>query len=276
MFTGFEPANRDPVFERRRGVSYLLAVAIYLAAGGYGLFLHYEKGRQVDVLLEPEIKDFVSEEVDEPEPEIEEEEAPPPPPEAPPPKPKKRKKSPPKPAPKQPDAIPEGPPPEQEAARGDKAYGDGQGGTGSAKKPKAKPKPTKPKAKKPKPKAKPKAKQEKIDPTKPIDRPERSTPPKPSPSNKTPQYPKELRDQGIEGQIVIKLHISNDGSVKGMKILRKKTTATGEDGQKRASKLFLKAVVAAVKTWKYTPCKYQGQAISVWIPVTIPFKLKAG
>ena len=38
----------------------------------------------------------------------------------------------------------------------------------------------------------------------------------------------------------------------------------------------VKAVVTAVKTWKYTPCKYQGQAISVWIPVTIPFTLKGG
>jgi len=274
MFTGFEPASRDQVFERRRGVSYLLAIGIYLLAGGYGLFLHHEKGRQVDVVLEPEIKDFATEEAPEPEPEVEEE-APPPPPEAPPPQPKPKKKATPKPQPKLPDSIPDGPPPEQEDARGDKEFGSGEGGTGTAKKP-APPKADKPK---PKPKAekpKPKPKAEKIDPTKPIDRPERSTPPKPDPGNKTPEYPKELRDQGVEGQVVVKLHISNDGSVKGMKILRKKTTATGEEAQARASKLFLKAVVAAVKTWKYTPCKYQGQAISVWIPVTVPFKLKAG
>jgi protein TonB len=273
MFSGFEPARRDQVFERRRGVSYLLAIAIYLAAGGYGLFLHHEKGKQVDVLLEPEIKDFVAEEVDEPEPEIEEEEAPPPPPEAPPP-PKPKKKAPPKPAPKLPDAIPDGPPAEQDTARSDKEYGTGAGGTGTAKTPpKPKAEKPKPKVEKPKPKSEPKAK---IDPTKPIDRPERSTPPKPDAGNKTPEYPKELRDQGVEGQIVVKLHISNDGSVKGMKILRKTSTATGDEAKKKAEKLFLKSVVAAVKTWKYTPCKYQGQAISVWIPVTVPFKLKAG
>ncbi|MEZ4380252.1 MAG: energy transducer TonB [Nannocystaceae bacterium] len=274
MFTGFDPSRRDTVFERRRGVSYLLAVAIYLAAGGYGVFLHHQKGEQVDVLLEPEISDFVAEEAVEEEPEPEpEEEAPPPPPEAPPPKPKPKAK--PKPQPKIPDDIPDGPPPEAETARSDKEYGTGQGGTGTGTKP------AKPKAEKPKPKPKeeppkPKVEKKKIDPTKPIDRPERSTPPKPDPGNKTPEYPKSLRDEGIEGQIVIKLHVSNDGSVKGMKVLRKKNTATGEEAQDKANKLFLKAVVAAVKTWKYTPCKYQGQAISVWIPVTIPFKLKAG
>ncbi len=274
MFSGFEPAGRDPVFERRRGVSYLLAVAIYLAAGGYGLFLHHEKGKQVDVLLEPEIKDFVTDEVDEPEPEIEEEEAPPPPPEAPPP-PKPKKKAKPKPAPKLPDAMPDGPPPEQDTARSDKEYGSGEGGTGTAKKAST-PKAEKPKPKVEKPKPKAEKKKAKIDPTKPIDRPERSPPPKPAAGNKTPDYPKSLRDQGVEGQIVVKLHISNDGSVKGMKVLRKTSTATGDEAKKKAEKLFLKAVVAAVKTWKYTPCKYQGQAISVWIPVTVPFKLKAG
>lgn len=273
MFGGFDPARRDPVFERRRGASTLIALGIYLVAGGYGVYLHYQKDKVVDVLLEPEIKDFATEEAPEPEPEPEEE-APPPPPE-PQPKPKVER---PKPKPKLiPDKLPDGPPPEQDKARDDKAYGSGQPGSGGSGSGKGDARPEKkPEAeKKPEP-PKPKPKVEKIDPTVPIDRPERSTPPKPDPGNAVPEYPKSLRDQGVEGQIVIKLHVANDGSVKGMKVLRKTNNATGDEAQEAASKLFLKAVVAAVKTWKYTPCKYQGQAISVWIPVTIPFTLKGG
>jgi hypothetical protein len=275
LFRGFDTTRRDSVIERRRGASILIALGIYFAAGGYGVYLHLQKVQSVDVLLEPELKDFVAEEAPEPEPEPEEE-APPPPPE-PQPKPAERPK--PKPQPKLvPDKAPEAPPPEADRARDDKAYGTGEGGAGAGKAPDKRPEPEKksePK-KEPELKKEPKPKVEKIDPTVPIDRPERSTPPKPDPGNATPDYPKDLRDQGVEGEIVIKLHIANDGAVKGMKVLRKTNNATGEEAQEAASKLFLKAVVAAVKSWKYTPCMYQGQAISVWIPVTIPFKLKAG
>ena len=100
-----------------------------------------------------------------------------------------------------------------------------------------------------------------------------ATAPKPDPGNKTPEYPKSLRDEGITGRYVLKIHVHRDGSVRGAKILSKKNTATTEDERKKADGLFLKAVIAVVKTWKFTPAKLEGQPISVWHTVTIPFKL---
>ena len=127
--------------------------------------------------------------------------------------------------------------------------------------------------KNPKPKAKPKPK---IDPTKPVDRPENATAPKPDPGNASPVYPKELRDKGITGKVVIKLHVHRDGTVRGAKILRKSNNATTAEDQERANKLFLSAVAKAVKSWKFTPAKLGGEPITVWHTVTIPFTLSAG
>ena len=144
-------------------------------------------------------------------------------------------------------------------------------GTGASKPRAAKPKAAKPKPKpeaKPTPKAKPK-----IDPTKPIDRPENATAPKALPSNKLPVYPNALRDKGVTGSVLIKLHVHRDGSVRGAKVLRKKNNAASEEERTAADKLFLKAVIAAIKTWKYTPAKLNGQPITVWHKVTIPFSL---
>ncbi len=152
----------------------------------------------------------------------------------------------------------------------------GAGGTGKeppktvAPKPKAEPK-AEPKPE-PKPKAKPKAE---IAPTQPIDRPENATAPKQK-SGDAPAYPKELRDEGITGKVVLKLHVHRDGTVRGAKILRKSNNATTEEDQKRADKLFVSAVVAAVKTWTFEPAKLDGQPITVWHTVTVPFTLTAG
>jgi outer membrane biosynthesis protein TonB len=70
--------------------------------------------------------------------------------------------------------------------------------------------------------------------------------------------------------------VHRDGTVKGAKILRSSNTATGTDEQAAADKAFKSAVIAAIKAWKYTPSKLDGQPISVWIIVNFPFKLTAG
>ncbi len=273
MFERFDPSKRESL-ERRRGIAYLLALGAYLSVGVYGVLQHQEKS--VEVELEPEAQNFeLEEEPEEEEEELEEEEAPPPPPEAPPPKPRPKAKPKPKPKPVLPDTLPDSPLPELDSARPDKVFGTGTGGTGTARKlpkPKAKPKPKPKPAQKPKPKPKIK----KIDPTKPIKRPEGASEPKPDPGNKPPKMPSEMANKGWEGEVVIKLHVHRDGTVKGAKVLRVKSTATGEDDQKKAKILMLKAVKAAVKSWKFTPSKLKGTAISVWINVTLPFKLKAG
>lgn len=271
MFHGFDPATRDEVFARRNRRSLALATLSYLLMFGSWVALDRSKEKQVDVLLEPEVKDFAVEE--EPEPEPEEEPPPPPPPDVA-PKPQAQKPKP-KPRPEIPKVMPEGPPPEQDKPAADKNFGTGPGaGTGPVKpKVEKKPEAKKPEAKQPAP---PKPAGEPIDPTKPVDRPEKATVPAADPGNKPPEYPKELRDGGIEGEVVVKLHVHRDGTVKGAKILRSTSSATGDDEKAAAEKAFKSAVIAAIKAWKYTPSKLDGQAISVWIIVNFPFKLTAG
>jgi TonB family protein len=100
--------------------------------------------------------------------------------------------------------------------------------------------------------------------------------PKPDGGNEPPSYPESLRDAGITGEVVVKLHIHRDGTVKGAKILRKKSSATTEDEKTAAEKAFVAAVVAAVRNWKYEPAKLDGEPISIWFPVTLPFTLTGG
>ncbi len=271
MFHGFDPATRDQVLERRNKRSLLITGVAYLALFGSWLALDRSKEKTVEVLLEPEVKDFAVQE--EPEPEPEEEPPPPPPPDIA-PKPKADKPKP-KPKPELPRVIPEGPPPETDKPSEDKNFGTGQNpGAGQAKKPEVKkPEVKKPEAKKPEP---PKPASEPIDPTKPVDRPEKASVPQPDAGNKPPAYPQELRDAGVEGEVVVKLHVHRDGTVKGAKILRSTNTATGEDEKTAADKAFKGAVIAAIKAWKYSPSKLDGEPISVWIIVNFPFKLTAG
>lgn len=226
----------------------------------------------VDVQLEPEIKDFAVEQ--EPEPELEEEPPPPPPPDA-----EVKVVQKPKPAPRiaPPDKkVTEAPSESNENKAVEVSSGpSGAGGQGNGPvKPKQdKPKPPPPK---PEPPPEPKAKGPTIDPTKPIDRPENATMPKPEADNAQPEYPAELRDKGITGEVVLKVHIHRDGTVRGAKILRKRNSATTDDEKTLADKLFVAAVIKVVKNWKYTPAKLNGQPISIWFPVTFPFKLTAG
>ena len=273
MFERFDPSKRESL-ERRRGLAYLLALGAYLSVGVYGVLQHHEKS--VEVELEPEVQNFeLDEEPEEEEPE--EEEAPPPPPEAPPPKPQPKAKPKPKPTPVVPDQLPDSPLPELDSVRPDKLFGTGEGGAGTGQQ-KPKPKPVEKAKPKPKPvePPKPKPKVQKIDPTKPIKRPEGASEPKPDPGNQPPKMPPEMANKGWEGEVVIKLHVHRDGTVKGAKVLRVTSNATGEDDQNKAKALMLKAVKGAVKGWKFTPSKLKGTEISVWINVTLPFRLKAG
>ena len=155
-------------------------------------------------------------------------------------------------------------------------YGEGggsndQGGKGEAKpepKPESKPEP------KPEPKpAKPKGDKFPYDPDKPIERPPEATVPKQIGGN-PPVYPPELRSRNITGKVKVRLTIYKDGTVKAAKVLAKENSAEDPELNDKANKLLLKAVAAAVQTWKFKPSTVQGKPISVYLTVTIPFTLK--
>lgn len=257
MFGDFDPRQSQVFFRRRRMEAHAIAIGLYGALLTC-VFVNRPEPDPIDVELEAELEDLTVEDESadaEPEPE----------PEAPKPEPKRQIKAPIKKV--------TGPPKEStvEKAAPEDVDVDADGPAVAEKK-KA-PKEAAPKVEKPKPKKK-RAK-EKIDPTKPVDRPEKATSPEPHSGNKSPEYPKELRDKGVTGMVVIKLHVHRDGGVKGAKILKATTTATSEDEQKKAEKLFKKAVIAAVRHWKYKPSMLDGEPISVWIIVNFPFRLSS-
>jgi protein TonB len=92
--------------------------------------------------------------------------------------------------------------------------------------------------------------------------PEDADPPTPAADNHVPTYPQEARAAGKVGTVVLKVIIRADGSVAQVEVLR------GEEP-------FVSAAVQAVKTWKYAPARYKGQAITVYRIIQIPFKLTA-
>jgi protein TonB len=90
--------------------------------------------------------------------------------------------------------------------------------------------------------------------------PEDAVPPKPHESNAVPPYPQEARAAGKTGMVILKVVILADGSVGDVTVMR------GEEP-------FVGAAVAAVKKWKYEPARAQGQPITVYRVIQIPFKL---
>lgn len=86
--------------------------------------------------------------------------------------------------------------------------------------------------------------------------------PVPLPSNREPEYPLLAKKEGRSGLVILKLVVAADGSVADVNILR------GEEP-------FLAEALAAVKTWKYRPATVDGEPISVYHVVKIPFRYEA-
>jgi protein TonB len=90
--------------------------------------------------------------------------------------------------------------------------------------------------------------------------PEDAVAPKPLDSNPVPPYPQEARAAGKTGMVILKVVILADGSVGDVTVMR------GEEP-------FVSAAVTTVKQWKYQPALAQGQPITVYRVIQIPFKL---
>lgn len=259
MFEGFDPQRAEaPYFERYRGLALALAIFVHLLAGVAVVWFETNRSDEeiVDVELdEPDIENL---EVDE-EPEMEPDPEPEPEPEKPKPKPK--------------DEITNVTEQTSDVSESDTAVEreplpDYDQEAEVEKQPEHEPAVEKTPEKK-------KRKRSGVgDRETPRAMPADATKPKPRPGNKAPKYPESLRKKNITGMIKVKLHVHNDGSIRGMKILRKKVSGLEDPGAiAKAEKLFLKEVIDAVKTWKFEPAELRGKTISVWWPVTIPFSL---
>jgi len=86
---------------------------------------------------------------------------------------------------------------------------------------------------------------------------------KPRPTVQTaPQYPLDLRQAGISGEVVVQFLVDPKGNVRNVTIVR--STNTG----------FNDSVLRAVRTWKFEPGKKAGKKVTTRVQQPIPFKRK--
>jgi TonB family protein len=98
-------------------------------------------------------------------------------------------------------------------------------------------------------------------PTGPIQLPEEATPPVELGSNVPPEFPQSARSAGREGQVILKVVITEKGEVRDVSVLR------GEEP-------FASAAVDAVRTWRYRPALLEGRPIAVYRVLKVPFRLR--
>jgi periplasmic protein TonB len=97
----------------------------------------------------------------------------------------------------------------------------------------------------------------------PINLPEGATAPVASRDNAMPEYPESERKTGREGQVILKVVVTESGRVTSIQVLR------GEEP-------FVAAALAAVKSWSYSPAMHDGRPIAVYRILNIPFRMSGG
>ncbi|QSQ23086.1 TonB family protein [Pyxidicoccus parkwayensis] len=98
-------------------------------------------------------------------------------------------------------------------------------------------------------------------PAGPIQLPEDAKPPVELASNLPPEFPQSARAAGKEGQVVLKVVVTETGRVRDVTVLR------GEEP-------FVSAAVRAVGAWRYEPALLEGRPIAVYRVVKVPFRLR--
>ncbi|MGE4072991.1 MAG: energy transducer TonB [Lysobacterales bacterium] len=86
-------------------------------------------------------------------------------------------------------------------------------------------------------------------------------PPRPMVQSAIP-YPLRAKAQGVEGYVLLSVLISPTGQVERVKVL-----------ESQPAGVFEAAAEAGVKSWKFEPAQYQGQAVRVWATQRVRFDL---
>ncbi len=79
-----------------------------------------------------------------------------------------------------------------------------------------------------------------------------------------PEYPDFARNAGIEGEVIVRAEVFEDGSVGAVEIV--KSLQSGPGGLDEAA-------IQAVKQWTFIPAKNQGKPVAVWVTFPISFQL---
>ncbi|MDZ7292838.1 MAG: M56 family metallopeptidase [candidate division KSB1 bacterium] len=79
-----------------------------------------------------------------------------------------------------------------------------------------------------------------------------------------PQYPELARKAGIEGRVLIKILIKENGQVGDAKVIECSAPNVGLE----------EAALTAAKQWVFSPAKKQAEPVAIWNTMTFNFKLK--
>jgi len=86
----------------------------------------------------------------------------------------------------------------------------------------------------------------------------------PVPSERTAMaYPKKARKMGVSGYVLMNLLINKNGSVEKVKVL-----------ESQPAEVFDDVAVTGVKTWRFKPAQYKGEAVKVWAKQKVRFDLQ--
>jgi protein TonB len=88
-------------------------------------------------------------------------------------------------------------------------------------------------------------------------------PPVPLAGRARPEYPPVARRAGIEGKVVLKAVIDEDGRVVSIRVLSEPPIDVG----------FTEAAIEAVSRWRYEPGRYGGEPVAVEMTVVVDFIL---
>lgn len=78
-----------------------------------------------------------------------------------------------------------------------------------------------------------------------------------------PHYPESARRRGIEGTVLLKMRITEQGRVETVQVER---SAGHPDLDQSA--------MEAVKRWRFAPARRAGEAVAVWVFIPVEFKLQ--
>ena len=76
------------------------------------------------------------------------------------------------------------------------------------------------------------------------------------------EYPSAALEKGIEGYVVMNLLIGKDGSVQMAKVLESEPEG-----------VFDNSVLGDIQDWTFTPARYKGESVTVWVKQKVRFNL---
>ncbi len=76
------------------------------------------------------------------------------------------------------------------------------------------------------------------------------------------EYPEAAYENGVEGYVLMHLLIGKDGSIELAKVLESEPEG-----------VFDNSVLAVIQDWSFTPARYKGESVAVWVKQRVRFNL---